>query len=61
MKNFVKCRDDKNDIDIVLFNLDKTVGKVAFGLMIVGAISTYKYVKNLFASFKKETEENEQD
>lgn len=61
MKNFVKCRDDKNDVDIILLNLDRSTGRIAFALMLVGAIATYRTVKNVFTSFKKETEQNEQN
>lgn len=57
MKNFVKCVDTKNNIDVVVFNLDKFTGKLAFALMLVGAISTYKAVKKIFT--KKENETNE--
>lgn len=57
MKNFVKCVDTKNNVDVVVFNLDKATGKLAFALMLVGAISAYKSIKKIFT--KKETKTDE--
>lgn len=58
MKNFLKITNSKTNEDIVLFNLDKFTGKVAFTLMVVGAIRTYKVIKSYFT---KETENNAQN
>lgn len=46
MKNYFKITTVKTNEDVVVFNLDKLVGKIFLAMAVTGIVTTVKAIKN---------------